>query len=37
MPMASLIGDHFIAAMAQGLSEADWAAVARIAYRNAGL
>jgi len=37
MPMASLIRDHFVAAMAQGLSEADWSAIAKISYRNAGL
>jgi 3-hydroxyisobutyrate dehydrogenase-like beta-hydroxyacid dehydrogenase len=37
MPMASLIRDRFIAALAQGLGEADWAAIARISYRNAGL
>jgi 3-hydroxyisobutyrate dehydrogenase-like beta-hydroxyacid dehydrogenase len=37
MPMASLIHDRFIAALAQGLGEADWAAIARISYQNAGL
>jgi 3-hydroxyisobutyrate dehydrogenase-like beta-hydroxyacid dehydrogenase len=37
MPMASLIHDRFVAAMAQGLGEADWAAIARISYRSAGL
>ena len=37
MPMASLIRDHFVAAMAQGLGEADWSAIAEISYRNAGL
>ncbi len=37
MPIASLIRDRFIAALAQGLAEADWAAIARISYRNAGL
>ncbi|HZS47376.1 MAG TPA: NAD(P)-dependent oxidoreductase [Blastocatellia bacterium] len=37
MPMASMVHDKFIAAMAQGLGEADWAAVARIAFLNAGL
>jgi 3-hydroxyisobutyrate dehydrogenase-like beta-hydroxyacid dehydrogenase len=37
MPMASLLRDHFLAAMAQGLSDADWSAVARIAYQSAGL
>ena len=37
MPMASLIHDRFVAALAQGLGEADWAAIARISYLNAGL
>jgi 3-hydroxyisobutyrate dehydrogenase-like beta-hydroxyacid dehydrogenase len=37
MPMASLVRDRFIAAMAEGLGESDWAAIARISYRDAGL
>ncbi len=37
MPMASLIHDRFLAALAQGLGEADWASIARISYKNAGL
>ena len=37
MPMASLIHDRFVAALAQGLGEADWSAIARISYQNAGL
>jgi len=37
MPMASLVHDRFVAALAQGLAEADWSAIARISYRNAGL
>lgn len=37
MPMASLVRDQFISAIAQGMSDADWAAVARIVYKNAGL
>jgi 3-hydroxyisobutyrate dehydrogenase-like beta-hydroxyacid dehydrogenase len=37
MPMASLVRDQFMAALAQGLSEADWSAIARVSYRNAGL
>ena len=37
MPMASLVRDHFLAAMAQGMADADWAAIARIVYKNAGL
>jgi 3-hydroxyisobutyrate dehydrogenase-like beta-hydroxyacid dehydrogenase len=37
MPMASLLHDRFVAALAQGLENADWSAVARVTYRNAGL
>jgi len=37
MPMASLVRDRFIAALAQGLGDSDWAAIARISYRGAGL
>jgi 3-hydroxyisobutyrate dehydrogenase-like beta-hydroxyacid dehydrogenase len=37
MPMASLMHDRFLAAMAQGLENADWSAVARVAYKSAGL
>ena len=37
MPLASLIRDQFIAALAQGLKDADWAAIGRVSYRNAGL
>ena len=37
MPMASLVHDRFVAALAQGLAGADWAAIARISYQNAGL
>ena len=37
MPMASLVHDRFVAAMAQGLGDSDWSAVARISFRNAGL
>jgi 3-hydroxyisobutyrate dehydrogenase-like beta-hydroxyacid dehydrogenase len=37
MPMASLIHDRFVSALAQGLGESDWAAIARISYQNAGL
>lgn len=37
MPMASLIHDRFVAALAQGLGESDWSAIARISYQNAGL
>jgi 3-hydroxyisobutyrate dehydrogenase-like beta-hydroxyacid dehydrogenase len=37
MPMASLMHDRFVAALAQGFENADWSAVARVAYKNAGL
>ena len=37
MPMASLVHDRFVAALAQGLANADWSAVARIAYNDAGV
>ena len=37
VPMASLLHDRFVAALAQGLENADWSAVARVAYKNAGL
>jgi 3-hydroxyisobutyrate dehydrogenase-like beta-hydroxyacid dehydrogenase len=37
MPMASLIHDHFVAAVAAGLANDDWSAIARVSYRNAGL
>ena len=37
MPMASLIHDRFVAALAQGLDEVDWSAIAKISYQNAGL
>jgi 3-hydroxyisobutyrate dehydrogenase-like beta-hydroxyacid dehydrogenase len=37
MPIASLIRDQFIAAMAQGHGELDWSSVSRVSARNAGL
>jgi 3-hydroxyisobutyrate dehydrogenase-like beta-hydroxyacid dehydrogenase len=37
MPMVSLMHDRFVAALAQGLEDADWSAIARVAYRSAGL
>ena len=37
MPMASLMHDRFVAALTQGLEDADWSAIARVTYRNAGL
>lgn len=37
MPIASLIRDHFLAAMAHGQAEQDWSSLARVSSRNAGL
>jgi 3-hydroxyisobutyrate dehydrogenase-like beta-hydroxyacid dehydrogenase len=37
MPLASLVRDRFLAALATGLGESDWAAIARVSYLNAGL
>src|SRR5437870_12360560 len=37
MPLASLIHDRFVAALAQGLAESDWAAIAHVSYESAGL
>jgi 3-hydroxyisobutyrate dehydrogenase-like beta-hydroxyacid dehydrogenase len=37
MPMASLIHDRFVAAIAQGLGEGDWSTIAQISFRDAGL
>jgi 3-hydroxyisobutyrate dehydrogenase-like beta-hydroxyacid dehydrogenase len=37
MPMASLVRDRFLAAMAQGMSESDWSAISRISAKEAGL
>jgi len=37
MPLASLIHDHLLAAMAHGQAEQDWSSVALVAARNAGL
>jgi 3-hydroxyisobutyrate dehydrogenase-like beta-hydroxyacid dehydrogenase len=37
MPIASLIRDHFLEAMAHGQAEHDWSSVARVSARNAGL
>ncbi len=37
MPVASQVRDHFIEGVAQGDGDADWAALARVAARNAGL
>jgi 3-hydroxyisobutyrate dehydrogenase-like beta-hydroxyacid dehydrogenase len=37
MPLASLIRDHFLSAMAHGQADQDWSSVARVAARNAGI
>jgi 3-hydroxyisobutyrate dehydrogenase-like beta-hydroxyacid dehydrogenase len=37
MPMASLVHDRFLAALATDLKDADWSAFARVVLRNAGL
>jgi 3-hydroxyisobutyrate dehydrogenase-like beta-hydroxyacid dehydrogenase len=37
MPVASLVRDHFIEAVAQGKGDADWSGLAQLAARRAGL
>jgi 3-hydroxyisobutyrate dehydrogenase-like beta-hydroxyacid dehydrogenase len=37
MPLASLVRDRFVALLAQGKSEADWASIARLSAEAAGL
>ncbi len=37
LPIASLIRDHLVAAMAKGYEELDWSVLGRIAAQNAGL
>lgn len=37
MPIATLVGNNFLTAIAQGLGESDWSAVARVTFKNAGL
>jgi len=37
MPIASLLRDHFLDALAHGQSEMDWSSIARVPARNAGL
>ena len=37
MPLASLLRDHYLEAVARGYGEQDWSAVARVAAGNAGL
>jgi 3-hydroxyisobutyrate dehydrogenase-like beta-hydroxyacid dehydrogenase len=36
MPVASLIRDHFLSAMAHGQADLDWSSMARVLARNAG-
>ena len=37
MPLASLVHDHLLSALAQGQGELDWSSVSRVSARNAGL
>ena len=37
MPIASIVRDHLVSAMAQGQAEQDWSSVSRVSARNAGL
>jgi 3-hydroxyisobutyrate dehydrogenase-like beta-hydroxyacid dehydrogenase len=37
MPVASLVGDHFLEGVAQGEGDADWSGLARLCARSAGL
>ncbi len=37
MPLASLVHDHLLSAVAQGQGEMDWSSVTRVIARNAGL
>jgi len=37
MPLASMIRDHLLSAVAQGQGDLDWSSLARVAARNAGL
>jgi 3-hydroxyisobutyrate dehydrogenase-like beta-hydroxyacid dehydrogenase len=37
MPLASLVHDRFVTALAQGLTNVDWSAIARLSFQNAGL
>jgi 3-hydroxyisobutyrate dehydrogenase-like beta-hydroxyacid dehydrogenase len=37
MPLASLVHDRFVSAIAHGLGDLDWTAIARISYRDANL
>jgi 3-hydroxyisobutyrate dehydrogenase-like beta-hydroxyacid dehydrogenase len=37
MPMASLVRDRFLAALAQGMGELDWSAISKLSAKDAGL
>ena len=37
MPLASLVHDHLLSALAQGQGEMDWSSIAKVVARNAGL
>ena len=37
MPIASLVRDHFVDAIAHGQSELDWSSIAHVSARNAGI
>jgi 3-hydroxyisobutyrate dehydrogenase-like beta-hydroxyacid dehydrogenase len=37
MPLASLVHDHLLSAVAQGQGDMDWSSVSRVVARNAGL
>jgi 3-hydroxyisobutyrate dehydrogenase-like beta-hydroxyacid dehydrogenase len=37
MPLASLLRDHYLSAVARGWADIDWAAIARVVAENAGL
>src|SRR5579863_1488854 len=37
MPIASLVRDHFVSAMAHGQGELDWSSIARVSARNSGI
>ena len=37
MPLANLVHDHLLSAVAQGMGEMDWSAITSVVARNAGL
>jgi hypothetical protein len=37
MPLASLVHDHLLSALAQGQGEMDWSSMTQVIARNAGL